>query len=54
MARVIFLQPAIGTMMANTAILITAGLLLMLQTNTWFDDYTSNWSDWGLAIDPNA
>ena len=47
------MQPMIGSMMANIIILITAVLLLMLQKNTWFDDITSNWSDWGLAIDPN-
>ena len=52
MARVLFKQPAVGTIMANVPAMICAGLLKVLQDNTWFDRITSDWSNWGLQIDP--
>jgi hypothetical protein len=51
MTRVLFKQPAVGTMMANVPALISAGLLRVLQDNTWFDDIVSDWSNWGLQLD---
>jgi hypothetical protein len=39
-------------MMANTPAIIVALLLKYMQDNTWFDNLVSDWSNWGLAIDP--
>jgi hypothetical protein len=48
MTRVLFKQPAVGTMMANIPAVIVALMLKYLQDNTWFDDLTNDWSNWGL------
>ena len=51
MTRVLFKQPAVGTTMANIPAVLVALMLKYLQDNTWFDDLTNDWSDWGLQID---
>ena len=48
MTRVLFKQPAVGTMMANIPAVCVALMLKYLQDNTWFDDLTNDWSNWGL------
>lgn len=39
-------------MMGNVPAIITALLLKLLQDNTWYDNITSDWSNFGLQIDP--
>ena len=38
--------------MANIPAVIVALMLKYLQDNTWFDNLTNDWSNWGLQIDP--
>jgi hypothetical protein len=52
MGGVLFKQPAFGTIKTNVPAMICAGLLKVIQDNTWFDEITSDWSNWGLQIDP--